>query len=392
MPEVAPLAAVLIALMAVLLMWALMQFGKVVAHLFPSSIGVSLATIHPRQWVLDGVSALESAIKWVLGDVIRPIISVTMTPVMRFLLHLSSVFDVATALGALGSWIVEHALPEVLHAAKVYAASLAERAAAGLIAPVARRVAALSAAIWSYAHSLSARISTLSGNIWSEVHHVEAAVIPAVISKVDTLSANIWSEAHSIAADVDTLRTNIWSEVHSVEADVAHIPAATAAAIAGAIPGVERAIMGDVVAYVGSNVLPLITDIPGEVADSLSGLIDDVGSLAGTLASDFPDISGLIKSLDLSKIGDLAGIIGLSLTLARVATRLAEQCTVPNCRNLSKYGRDLQGLLHGVEDAAFLAVILEAVHDPSGFARDVDGLLSPAAGAIRSTVDAMAGI
>jgi hypothetical protein len=59
-----------------------------------------------------------------------------------------------------------------------------------------------------------------------------------------------------------------------------------------------------------------------------------------------------------------------------VATYLRE-CGVPNCVNLSQLGKDLQALLGLVEDASFLALIVDLIHNPAEGADIVNTVFGP---------------
>lgn len=382
-------AAVLIALMALLLMYGLKEFGKAIAQIFPSSIGVSVASIHPRAWVLAGVDALEAGISWVLGDVIRPMINLVEGPVLAVVTFAEGI-DRAISEAADGfEWLINDGLP-ALRAGLV-----------GLISAVETSVKRVALALYHDA------ISTLSA-----VETRLMGLISAVESRALSYALGLYHDAIGTLSAVETrLLARIAQVDAAVTGDVARAVAGVESKLLadiGAVSGAAKADLGTALAYAASqanNALTaaegyaattasaavgvLVTDVDNALAPVATGLIDDVGSALGVIGTDFPDVSGLLRDVDLTRLGELAGGLAGTMTIVRALTRLAEDCTVPNCRNLSQFGRVLQDLLAAVEGAGFLAWLIAMITDPGPAATATEDALG---GIARDTVGVVRGL
>jgi len=86
-----------------------------------------------------------------------------------------------------------------------------------------------------------------------------------------------------------------------------------------------------------------------------------------------PDLAGLrnlISAVPTTAPSTLAGAAADPLAVTRVLTKALTDCTVPNCRNLGKYGRDLAGLGTLLGAAGLLAFLVYAVEHPDEAARE----------------------
>ncbi len=97
----------------------------------------------------------------------------------------------------------------------------------------------------------------------------------------------------------------------------------------------------------------------------------------GVAATDFPDITAWLKGISTTAATDIAGVTALSVATAGTLARYLERCGMPNCRNLSKIGRDLQDLFALIEGGSFLALIAYMISDPEGAAREAQSVLGP---------------
>lgn len=370
-------AAVLIALMALLLMYGLKEFGKAIAQIFPSSIGVSVASIHPRAWVMAGVDALEAGIAWVLGDVIRPMVNLVLGPVVSVIQFVESL-DTALARAADGfEWVVTDGLPAlraglvglisaVETSVKRVALALYQDAVALLSAVESRLIALISAvetAVEHYAlslyHDAVGLISAVESRVLGELSAVEAHLQDQVVGLVKSAEADLIGEVDQLAG---TVKADLTQALDYAESEAGKaLTAAEAYAVTAATAAVGV----------------LVTDVDQAVAPVVTGLIDDIGSVVGVIGSDFPDVGSLLRDLDLSKLGEMAGALAGTMTIVQALTRLAEDCTIPNCRNLSGVGRALQDLFALVEGGSLLALIAALITDPEGTATELHQVLDP---------------
>lgn len=372
-------ATVIIALMALLLLYGLREFGKALASIFPSSINLLVASIHPRAWIEGGVDALAAGITWIVGDVIRPMINLVLGPIVSIINFVEALAYHAEQAASAVWWIVNDGIPQAVSrlnslawrlyedgkafaaAGTRYVDSLAWRlyeTARGLVAATA---AQLSGAIHYYYNGAIREIRSVDANLSDAIHYYYKAAVADAAALVRTAEADLTREIAQASG--------------TAAGAVSTAEAYTKAAVAGALvtAGTQAATTAE--ATVGA----LVTDVDNTLAPAVTGVIDDVGSLVGVLGTDFPDVSSVLRELDLSKVGSLAGGLLGALSITRALTRLAEDCTVPNCRNLSKYGRDLQALLGVVEGAAFLGLITDMVRNPEPTAVAIEGALGSVA-------------
>lgn len=379
MPVVVALAPLILALMALLLIYGLKVFGKGVSHLFPSSIGIGAVSISPRDWVESAIDALSTAIGWLVGDVIRPMIGFLARPVLAVIGYLQSVGNFILTAGQAIAWIITEGIPAALTAAKTLAIKLAGQVtayAAKLYREAVAYAAKLVRLVRVYAHGLYVLAERYAARLVHAVRVYAAALVLASakelrnsISLARTYSLGLVKAA---TADLTRLIARIEARLTKVETTVlAGVSTAAAAAVKTAEAYTNTALLN----------LPgvLATDIGQVIAPTFSGLIDDVGKLEGIIGTDLPDIRAAIDAIPRALPLDLAGEMAIGLSVARVMTRYMEQCGVPNCRNLSKVGRDLQDLFGIVEGAGLLTLIGYMVTDPGGAAREADDVLTPVA-------------
>jgi hypothetical protein len=209
-----------------------------------------------------------------------------------------------------------------------------------------------------------ALISAVETRLLNLISAVEAHVL-AVISAVETRLLDL------IATQVAALIGRIAALQTWTAAQVQHALAFTAQRFAQAeadIITAERAAVAQSIALVDGAVTRGLSDVWGDVTAAVAGA-------EGVIASDFPDILAGLRAIPRAIPADVAGEAVLAGAGVIALTRYLEQCGIPNCRNLSKYGRDLRDLLGLIEGADFLAWLLELAHDPAGAAREVDGVL-----------------
>jgi len=180
----------------------------------------------------------------------------------------------------------------------------------------------------------------------------ERSLNAAISSAVTATDRDLASLAGQTNTDIGRLANDVVAEVSRAEA----VAAANLAAVqAGIYTDLEQ--WGD---QAVSHVWPQ--------ADQ------DIAALRKTLGADFPWLQDLLGALGgLGSVG-LAGALIRAIAGAEAVTNLAEQCIIPNCRNLSGLGNDLAELLQTASVAAMLAWIAFAVTDPEGAAADIQSV------------------
>lgn len=120
-----------------------------------------------------------------------------------------------------------------------------------------------------------------------------------------------------------------------------------------------------------------------------------LAELAGatTAAGDgLPQLRALIDQVPHAAPATLPEAAAAPLDITRVLTRAMTDCTIPNCRNLSKYGRDLQGLGTLLGAAGLLAFLAYAVEDPAGAARNTEDTAVALIDSVIQTTESLLGV
>lgn len=390
MPAVAPLAAVLIALLAILLIYALSVFGRALAHLLPETIGILGHGIHPRAWVEDGVAALQGAIKWLVGDVIRPVISVFATPALGVVHLVVGLWNLAASAVGEVIWLVDHGVPQLAARLEGLIARSLARAEAFTLRRVAHAVT-----------FLEHRIGDLKATARDWVNAARAAAAAALARAVDRLDGLVHSLRvdavawyHAARAYAASLVGALRADMVKAVADAEAIARAGDQAVVSLVKSTEAAAIQAAETYADQAIAAAVGGIAAVDLPSLSalvgGLADDVTSLEGVLGADLPQLGDLLHGLDLTSPLTLTLALTDSLAMSRVLTRYLRDCGVPNCRNLSGMGRFLEDLAGGLSIAALLAMLVAMVEDPEGAARtaadELGGLVQDAVGLAKSTL------
>lgn len=120
----------------------------------------------------------------------------------------------------------------------------------------------------------------------------------------------------------------------------------------------------------------LATDLDHAISGALAGIYTDVDAAVhdtvGIITTGDEDILSALRAWPASVPLDLAGLAALTGVTSLTLARYLRDCGIPNCQNLGQLGRDLQGLLSVVNDASFLAFILQLVHSPGSAASTLD--------------------
>lgn len=239
----------------------------------------------------------------------------------------------------------------------------------------------------AYAASLAARAESDAAALFTTARAEAASLFRTVevdistgLRVAETDAANALSRARaSIAADLAAaeafaagetaaLRATLAADVAALQGSVA-TGVATAESIAAArLAAVQSGIYTDLETWGDRAVTVAWPDVAG-----------DIGALRGTLGADFPWLRDLLPALAGAGAIGLAGTLIRSMATSHALTRLADECIVPNCRNLGRYGSELHNLLGDVSTAALLAWLAEAAADPGGWARDTTAVAGPIA-------------
>lgn len=371
-PEV---AAVVIALLVLLCLLAVRQLMVALSQALPDwhipgfgSIAGHVASAADRvyQFVLSQ-----------LGSALSAMVRLLSMPIQYFTWLFSGISDALAQAYRLGAHLVTVVIPSTIHAltglinyvqahAIAYAASLYRLAIAATVAAEARVTGLISyvqAHIAAYALSLYRSALVLLAAAEARLAALISYVQIAVVHYADFLYSQAVAlvaaaEARALAHALSLYHSAVALVESRYRAAIAYADAAIGAAIT-ALQQHEHVLIGKALAAVWPRV------------------IANVDSAIAVADKDFADAIADLKAIGRAVPTDAAGAIaGTALGIAALV-KLAEDCVMPNCRNLSKYGRDIQSLFGVVEGAMLIGLLAECAHDPAGVADEARSVLSP---------------
>ena len=386
MPIAIPgLAAVAAALVALLIIFALVSFMQAMAHIVPVDWPIIGHTL--RNMFLAVAAVGSAAAQWLMCDIIRPIINIVMNPIVNFIKMLDSLEHFARSMAGSWGWLLDVQLPRLLAVAEGYAAHLVGAARTyalalvhNLAAAIVRDITAVRAYAAGLVHhwvlELEHAIGLARAYALALVHHYVLALehdIAAVESHVI---------AYARAGDQALGRT-----IHAVEGEVATITATTVKLISSGVANAIKVSEAYTAAEVSRAIHLVDVDAVAKAATVFDGAIVDVGHLIDTIGTDLPDIGASLRSIATDVPGDLAAALTMTGALSIPMLRFMRECGVPNCRNLSQFGRELRDLLGALEDGALIAFLAMLCTDPQAATRfvvdDIGGIIDGAVGAAR---------
>lgn len=370
LPDLGALAAALMLLLIAAALWVLIQ-------LIANSIGKAPVI---GSWVTTNVGG------W-LNDARNAILAAQSATWHAFIQLLKWTFDLLVvwpAKLALALWNLAQGLERTvfirlpLLAQQAYADTVqfldtAENYAFNLANRLALQV---TAALGSLERSIQAEID-LAALEAAHLFTVAEQDITAALITAETDAANLVTEASTaLAADIAGAEALAAREINALAASTQAAVNQLAADFTHGLATAEALAYSQVQALQGAIVTDLET-----IGDSAVGLawpdaVPDLQALRGALGADFPWLNDLIGLLAGAGTAGLLGALIRSMATSQALTRLATDCIVPNCRNLSGLGNDLSQLLGIVSEGALLAWLIEMVADPRGWARDTDAALS----------------
>lgn len=274
-------------------------------------------------------------------------------------------------------------LPSLENRAALWATSLFSRAEAAINSAYIQSL--------SYASGLFTRAETTAQG-WVNSALVYSA---GLFARAEANTLSLVGRAEADAANLVTqASTALQAQITNAEAlaarEVSGLAASTQAAVnqlaSDMTSGLQTA---EALAYSQVQALQrgIVTDLEtigdGAISIAWPDAVPDIQALRGVLGADFPWLNDLLGLMAGAGTAGLLGALIRSMATSQALTRLATDCIVPNCRNLSGLGsllNDLEGLLAG--DLLF-TLLAAAVADPAGAARDIQAALyQPSADAL----------
>lgn len=250
------------------------------------------------------------------------------------------------------------------HSAVSYAQALEARTvswASGRLAALENTVQAGLAHALVYSAQLAGRAEAYALSL---VNRAEATAANLVIESSTALRAEIRAAELLAAREVSALDASVQAAVNQLATDITRSVASAEALAFSQVTALGRGIVTDL-------------EQTGEAALRIAwpGAVPDIEALRKALGADFPDVQALLDALAGAGAAGLLHALVTSLAGTAAVTRLATDCIVPSCRNLSGLGQFLESLFAGATDLALLAWLAEGVADPARWAADTDALL-----------------
>lgn len=379
MPAALAIGAVIIALVALLVLYGGSYLAKAVAQLVPNVpiIGSAIKSV-----ILAASSALES---WALATwdhVLRPVADLILAPIVAIKGIIS---DTALAIAETidtANWVIDTYVPAGIRAVESYAAgkvtTLANRVTDDVISLNRKITIAVSTAedytdtwIKREAQRITDDVASLNNKITAAIGTAEAYAAVHITDLARVLATDVATLDGHIAASLSTAETYALAQVtglaDAVRTDVAELD--------NKITAAEQTAISSAVGIITTDIDQAIE----ATRDAVTGAVDGAINIA---ADGFTDIVAGLRDIDWAQIGDIAGVVAGTGAIATVLGRYLEDCGIPNCRNLGGLGRFLENLLSDASLAALLAMLVMMIKDPEGAAQitmsDLGGLAQDA--------------
>jgi hypothetical protein len=240
-----------------------------------------------------------------------------------------------------------------------------------------RKVTALATTV---AHNLAHAISKAESDIAAVKADVSGLLAHAESYALAKAQAAEQAAKAAASAALSTTTKALDNELHKIEST-------TTSAIAK-VEGDLTTVKNEVGLITSTTLPALVTDINGDIEDALGDLGTTVAAgitgLEGVIGSDFADVKALLDQLADVNLGTIVGTSVATAAALGILTKLAEDCIVPQCRNLGGLSNILGDLAGILEAGTLLAFLAELATNPAGFTEDVISVGGPIADPIIS--------
>lgn len=380
----------MLAVLALMLLLSIGYAAKGIANLMPGANIPIIGSI--RGWIIRLADAWIDTIGHVFDAVVSPLADVIEAPIQVVANIIDRIYKYLNDLQTVAKWTVVTFIPRELSAVRKWAAAELAVSATSLSHIIDSGVSTLYKDFLAAKAYALAKVEALAKTVAADLTKAENFTKSEIATALAAGTAVLTKAETFTTAAVATLGRAVVTEVAQSAGIAAAATVALSKTVATDVAGLGARIDQVATTTVAATLGVLSTDIDHVATAAWVELEDAVGAAIGVAGTDFPDIRSWLGDLSIPKIGDIAGVTTIAISVAGALSRYLEECGMPNCRNLSALGRDLQALLGLVEDAAFLAFLIEFAANPSGAANDVESFLGPVASGIKDTLSSAFGV
>lgn len=387
LPAAAGLVLAAVALL-ILLAWPLL--GRTVARIVPDWHIPLLGNLQSAALAL--VVTAGKAMAHRAEQAVSPIAKVMLYPVHAVGLLFGATVGAVRAIHATETWVVHSLIPHyyraALHRITANNAAIYRRISHVHVAvdayvhyailhdaALAKADAARAlATAWTRMDAISHRIARVHRQVDAYVHY--AITHDAALARHNLALVRAWADQRmdTLSQRITANRAAANAYIHYVYTHaIAHADAAAAAAKTAAV------------AQLDTNTVTHLAPTWDDVRAGVDGLSD---TLAGDFADVARDLAAIPRALPQTVPVSIASVAALAVPLLR----LAEDCTVPNCRNLSSFGRDLAAMTEAIEVGSMFPWLIELITDPESGAAGVISDLQEPMDTIVADIRTMAGV
>lgn len=208
-------------------------------------------------------------------------------------------------------------------------------------------------AVYAWAHTTFALLA-----FWAtvELHNVESWAGQAISDLGAWTSSELTTLETWTIASLSALGS--W-----VSGELSRLETWTTASIATAVAAVYHTVV--------TETHDELAVVWGAVSGTADVAIHDVGTM-------FPDVKDLLTNVPAEVPVTLAGMLAGVAAITTPLSIALDRCVMPNCENLSQFGKDLKLLETGAIDVGLLALLAAAIAEPEPTAKVVyDGFVAP---------------
>ena len=360
---------ILAAVMAILLIVGALLLAQLIVKLMPN-ISIPLVG-NLRSMVNSAVNGVLSGAKSAWEATADGAYWLIVAPV-AFTVHL-----VSGGIDAIenAAWRLERIVAVDIPGAMNVALKFAQSVEATVVGYIATALATAQAFATSAVAVVRAYVDEIHAGLSADIIALQSYAV-GLISALDArLSAAITAalgEAYAFTSKVEAaVENDIAALAGVVAADVLKVEQLAQSEVGAALSAAEAYALAQAVQAATVAVGALEHATEATVATIWAGIMTDVDNVVAVADQDFQDVVADLQSVTRAVPTDIAGAIAATMAISVPLLKLAKDCTMPNCRNLSGFGQFLADLFTDATDVAFVAMLAELVHNPKQGAADV---------------------